>query len=241
MQSSSTTNALSRFGLQLDTTATAEEKLASLVEQTAAMFEVSQERADTLSGRWVQMKNVVGDLREEFGRLIVSSDAKEWIGQCTEAVRTFTAALQTDVQTAFLVLGQLAGASLGVGIAEGLEALARETNVLAKLPDKLGEFFDSVNLLGKAFDGLGAAARKSAQDAVEAIQVLAAAEGQMRIPTGPGVTPDLGLEPPTAPPGAPASAAIQATVAAARGRRTAGQRFRTRETLSAAADTNVAC
>lgn len=68
---SSSTNALTRYGIEVDTTASQSEKLAQIMEQSAGMFEVSQARAETLAGRMQQFKNAVGDLKETLGGLLV--------------------------------------------------------------------------------------------------------------------------------------------------------------------------
>lgn len=65
---SSSTNALSRYGIEIDASASKSEKLEQL---TAALNEkfggLSQEMANTASGSLTQMNNALGDLAEEIG------------------------------------------------------------------------------------------------------------------------------------------------------------------------------
>lgn len=67
----STTNALTRYGIQVDTAATQSEKLAQVLDQSNVFFEVSRERAKTTAGRIQQLKNAYGDLQEAIGGVVV--------------------------------------------------------------------------------------------------------------------------------------------------------------------------
>lgn len=60
----------SRYGLQLDKTMTAQEKLNEVMKFATAGFQKQVEMADTLSGRLNQLKNNFGDLMETLGKKI---------------------------------------------------------------------------------------------------------------------------------------------------------------------------
>ena len=66
----STTNALTRYGIQVKTSGTQSEKLAQVVQQTGTFFDVAKAKANTLDGQIQQLSNAWGDLQEELGRVI---------------------------------------------------------------------------------------------------------------------------------------------------------------------------
>ena len=67
--------ALSRYGIMVDRTATAEEKRASILSQLAVMYERAKAETDTFSGAQIQLGNVYGDLKEKIGDVIVKNKA----------------------------------------------------------------------------------------------------------------------------------------------------------------------
>lgn len=68
----SATNALARYGIQVDPAATASEKLAQIVgsRTLGAAFNVAQAQAQTLGGRLAQLNNALGDTRELGGEVV---------------------------------------------------------------------------------------------------------------------------------------------------------------------------
>lgn len=66
----SSVNSLSRYGVEIDTTATQSEKLQQILEFTEGMFLTSQRAATDLSGRYAQLTNSVGDVTESFGGIL---------------------------------------------------------------------------------------------------------------------------------------------------------------------------
>ena len=70
----STTNALTRYGIEVDMTGTKEEKLAELTERLTIKFGgMAKAVADTATGVLEQLANALGDLREEGGRVIAEA------------------------------------------------------------------------------------------------------------------------------------------------------------------------
>jgi len=68
----SSTNALTRYGLEVDMTGTKEEKLASLTEAMQAKFGgMARELAQTGTGALQQYNNALGDIKEEGGKAIL--------------------------------------------------------------------------------------------------------------------------------------------------------------------------
>ncbi len=70
----SSTNALSRYGIQADAAAGSTEKLHQITEGTAALYGGQAEAAaSTFGGRLAQLKNAFGDLEEEIGFVITKN------------------------------------------------------------------------------------------------------------------------------------------------------------------------
>lgn len=68
----STTNALSRYGIQVETAGSASEKLASILENdvVGSAFAVAEAQGNTLAGTFDKLKNGIGDLQESFGEVV---------------------------------------------------------------------------------------------------------------------------------------------------------------------------
>lgn len=64
------TSTLSRYGIQLDETMTAQERFAEVLKIGAAGFRLAEGEAQTATGRIAQLGNSVSDLQETFGGLI---------------------------------------------------------------------------------------------------------------------------------------------------------------------------
>jgi hypothetical protein len=87
---------LSRYGIIVNEAATQSEKLAEALAQLRGRFGgLARESADTATGSFVQMKNAIGDLREEVGALAAELDegsrfsrAVKWLAEyATDVVR----------------------------------------------------------------------------------------------------------------------------------------------------------
>ena len=68
----SSTNALARYGVEIDTTATQQEKLNQILAITGPLFLTSKAAATDILGVTAQLSNSIGDLQEAFGGIIVS-------------------------------------------------------------------------------------------------------------------------------------------------------------------------
>ena len=69
----STTNALTRYGITVDMAGNQTERANEIMSNTAAMFQLSQDKADTFGGRLQQLKNNWGDLLETMSGAILNS------------------------------------------------------------------------------------------------------------------------------------------------------------------------
>jgi len=86
----SSTNALSRYGIVLDATAPASEKLVALTEQiTGAFGGMSQAAGETAAGSMVKLDNAVGDLKETGGKAIAVflQPGVKWLTQLAEKAK----------------------------------------------------------------------------------------------------------------------------------------------------------
>lgn len=93
----STTNALTRYGIVVDTSATQSEKLAQVMEQAAAFFEVSKAEVFTLEGAQKQLNNAWGDALELIGEIFVRiTQAEGAYRGITEVVEDFSDFLEEN-------------------------------------------------------------------------------------------------------------------------------------------------
>lgn len=107
----STTNALGRYGIQIDATASQEVKLAQLTEQLRGKFGgLSEAMGQTGYGALLRYRNAIGDLREEGGRVILEfltpylNKATELLTktlQAWSAQRNLTKALKGEATTVY--------------------------------------------------------------------------------------------------------------------------------------------
>jgi len=149
----STTNALVRYGIEIDTSVSAQEKINQLFEQTNNLFRGAEDRADTLTGRITQMKNAWGDLQEALGGVIAQtlgfqSEAEgatdrvaewtaavnenrerigAWINVVIQSVRFAGQALKTLIRVAFNV-GQAVGNVLQIIVSEAIGQILQLAN-----------------------------------------------------------------------------------------------------------------
>lgn len=84
---SSSTNALSRYGVEIDTAGTAQEKLNQVIEKTAAGWDIAIAKARTFEGRVKILASVWGDFKEVIGANITQSAAlNELMTQLTQTI-----------------------------------------------------------------------------------------------------------------------------------------------------------
>ncbi len=109
----STTNALTRYGIQIDVNATQGEKLNQIMEQSAGFFEVSKARTDTLNGALAQMSNAWGDVKEAIGRVLEQktglTDFLQGVTRVMGDVATGLSGSGAQIGAVFKNLGIIAG------------------------------------------------------------------------------------------------------------------------------------
>jgi hypothetical protein len=66
-------NALGRYGIRVDDTASQQQKFNQIVQQTARFFDVAVGATQSLIGQYAQAKNASGELLETFGQIIAET------------------------------------------------------------------------------------------------------------------------------------------------------------------------
>lgn len=160
----SSLNALSRYGIEIDGTLSASEKLAQLLAspKMKAAFEVAKAQAKTLTGQIVQAKNAFGDFREAIGRVVVEAAGfGEQAGSLRERFEGWTAALNEnrEVIVAWIKAVLVSFKFVGTGFRDLVLAAFHFGEII-------GNFFRTF------VAGLGRAGVEIANIAVDAINVV---------------------------------------------------------------------
>lgn len=122
----STTNALARYGIEVEGAVGSTERLDSLVTSISQKFDgFARAQAQTFSGRMKQLKNVIGDVQEEIGKFVLmmldlGGTSDQIIGKLVafgDAIKKSTGTaefeqLVTVVKEAFSAFGDLASQAL---------------------------------------------------------------------------------------------------------------------------------
>ena len=124
----SSTNALTRYGIELDTAASPTEKLAQLTLALEERFGGAAAAAAAAGlGPFRQMKNAAGDLAEEFGTLLLP--AVNAVVDVFQTVIDWLSSLDDSTKRIILTMGGLAAAlgpvALGIGlVSKAMAAMA---------------------------------------------------------------------------------------------------------------------
>jgi hypothetical protein len=194
----STTNALTRYGINLDTAATQQEKLDAVMEQSARFFEVSKRRTDSIAGATGQLSNAFGDLKESIGEMLgEESGLKDFLQSVTGVISDITAVIDAESVTigeAFGILGEIAGTafvdkffSVYSTIPERMEEILEANKIVSILTQPLQlqlKLLDST--IGAAAETIANEAKQSMEDAIAELRELAIAAGKILPPRGDG-------------------------------------------------------
>ena len=125
----STTNALTRYGIQIDTSASQGEKLNQVIEQSIGFFEVSKARTDTLNGALQQIKNAWGDVKEAIGRVLEQktglTDFLQGVTKVMADVATGLTGTSAQIGAVFKNLGIIAGNAFSEAVLSAVINLPR--------------------------------------------------------------------------------------------------------------------
>ena len=120
----STTNALTRFGIQVDVTASQSEKLNQILGQSNKFFEVSKAKSKTLGGQIAQLGNAFGDLKETLGEVLVDILGLDTgTGSLKDRIVAFDAKIKQN-STAIAAWGRVALKSVAF-VAQAFKTLIR--------------------------------------------------------------------------------------------------------------------
>ncbi len=141
-----TTNALSRYTIEVDMAGDANARMNQIVEQANRFFDVSKARAQTLAGRLARLGNSWGDLKERIGQFLGESPlVNAFLDEIRTIVEDVTGALNRggpQIFEAFAALGQIAGNAFVEAFLRVVQLLhASMDNVVDFLGDKIEATF----------------------------------------------------------------------------------------------------
>ncbi len=158
----SSTNALSRYGIEIDATASTSDKLVELTQAMDDKFGgMAATIANTSLGTIVQLQNAFGDLKEEIGETVAV------------ALNPVIVWLRDVVTETVITVAQMKDLKASIKAFEsGDFTLADEINVAASKVDRLSIAFEKAKAdsleLENAFGKIANVSRESVQDAIAA-------------------------------------------------------------------------
>lgn len=177
-------NMLSRYGIEVDKTASASEKLDQITTQLNSNFETAVLSAQSLEGQQTQLKNAYGDLQETIGGTIVKiTEGVSVVGNLKNAIVALEEWIkknQAGIIDLGKALGNLIGASANMalqlvklnplfhGIATAVEDFFKQANRNGELKT----LADALNSIAKAFNGVASWAEKSSREIDKNIQAV---------------------------------------------------------------------
>ena len=109
-----TTNALSRYGIEVDMSGSATDRLNQILEQSARYFEVAKDKTKTVGGSIQQLSNAFGDLKETLGGILADMlGLTDRTGGLTEKTFGLIDAIEEN-RSKIVAWGQVALRSLGL-------------------------------------------------------------------------------------------------------------------------------
>jgi hypothetical protein len=129
------TNALARYGIDVDATASKSDKLAQITEELGKKFGGAAEAAgQTFSGKLANLQNTVGDLAEEFGKALlpVLTDIIDFVKPIVQAF----AGLDDNVKKFILTFAGIA-AAIGPAL-KAIDGFQKALTLLQANPVLLG-------------------------------------------------------------------------------------------------------
>lgn len=168
----SSTNALARYGIEIDTTASQQEKLNQILAITGPMFLTSKAAATDVMGVVAQLSNSLGDLQEAFGGIIVATfGLRDGTDSLREKVDGMTSSIQENegkwiawgkfvlatiraVGNAFLTVTRLIFNQLAAVVDVAIIGLAKSAGFILGILDKIPgvDISASVSLLSDVAD-----------------------------------------------------------------------------------------
>ena len=156
----SSTNALSRYGIQVEGAVGSTERLENLTGNVAALFGgQASAQADTMTGSIEQMKNALGDTAESMGGILEPATIafSKSIKKAAEGwTDFFTELKESEMETAVRHLREMGAAAEDIAMLEQFVNMEKHTDALLNSSKKLKDTFaditglhrDEVLLLG---------------------------------------------------------------------------------------------
>ncbi len=149
----SSTNALSRYGIQVEGAVGSTERLENLTGNVAALFGgQASAQADTMTGSIQQMQNALGDTAETMGALLEPSTIafSKSIKKAAEGWSDFFLELkETEMETAIRQLREMGAAAEDIALLQQFVDIEKHTDSLINNNEKI------VSLLGLQGGALG--------------------------------------------------------------------------------------
>ena len=149
----SSTNAMSRYGIEVTGAVGSTERLNTLTGNIADKFGgQAAQQADTYAGRVAQLNNAFGDLQEVLGSM-VADDLKDWAESTTGYIETINTKLKLSqsearvTSAAFGLMGleaQKAGIEQHLALKEMEKELAENPTLWGRAIDKIIEYQDEI-------------------------------------------------------------------------------------------------
>ena len=137
----SSTNALSRYGIEVKGAVGSTERLESLTGNVASLFGgQAAAQADTMTGSIEQMKNAMGDTAENMGALLepaTISISNALAGAARHASEFFLQLKETDMETAVRHLREMGIAGEDINLLEQYTQIQTHTDTILSSNDKI--------------------------------------------------------------------------------------------------------
>lgn len=166
--------ALSRYGIKVDETLTAEQKQAALLNQLEGLYGRAGAATQSFSGQVVQLRKAWENTKEEFGRVVLNTNLMQ------AGTQILTGALETLQQGIKGAKGQLR--ELALAKKADIDANAAAYESLVKMADSLGWSHAKLYLLTQQYSLNYGQLREWIQGnmfGLAAADALAAAEGRL--------------------------------------------------------------
>ena len=182
----SNTNALARYGIDVDGSADKTTKLAAITDQLTQKFGGAAEAAgDTFSGKAAQLQNQIGDLAEEFGGILLPI-----LSDLIETVKPFIQGFTNLDDNIKKFILTIAGIAAGAGPAiSAIGGLGKALDVLGKGPlatiGVVAGIVAGIAAITTALDALADSANLTADEARELNAELTATQKEAEAIIGP--------------------------------------------------------
>ena len=137
----SSTNALSRYGIETTGVAGSTDRLNQIVNNTAKLFGgQAKAQTDTMTGSLEQMKNAVGDAQESMGKIMaptVKKISKHFTDAANSVSLFFQELSETSLETTLRQLKEMGVEGEKLAKLQGMVNLTRDTEILLSIDKEI--------------------------------------------------------------------------------------------------------